>query len=984
MNEYILLYDWAIGNLWVNLSYSLSQRFASERDFVASYVLPRMKEAARVIGVADVVDFHVEKPIDGTPDLMAEKAGRRLFIVEAKFKKKVGRIERDIEPRDPEVIDQAVDYAVKGGFPYYATCNSRRFVLFQLRPGVKAYESEIASFEYERTPEWAENALKTVLELIPIRLKPLDDTLVDMLHEAFNDLYPEFLSALKGRLRDNRFKGQYIDWLESQGARFTDEVNRLIAEQTAYLQLNKLLFYQVIRTIYPDRLEPLKIDEDKDVSDALAGFFAEARRIDYAPIYQSDIMSEIPLTPRAKERIRTLLDTLNEFDFSRVESDFIGRIYEKLIPPLERKRLGQFYTPLGIVDFIVQLTVTKPNDVVLDPGCGSGSFLVRAYHRLRELNHIQRVIEGPLSEKFHQQLLEQLYGVDINQFPAHLTVINLAVQNPKARIKKVNAVVKDIFDIRPGQATLSGFESLTTEGKTALVEVPPTFDVVVANPPYIEQELLGDKEKRKIKALIEEEYKEKLFIGAALKTVKDAIILDKQSDIYIYFYIHGVRFLKNGGRLGFISSNKWLEVDYGLSFQQFLLANTKILYIVEFDRAMFPDAEVNAAVTILEKESNKEKRNENTVKFIRVKKKMDLNTQLKLIQEAKEGFEDDHIRVNLVRQRDLTGGKWNIYLRAPPIFQRIVSNTKVRSLNSIAEVFRGPTTGCDEFFILSRDKAVERSIEPQFLTLCVSSPKKVKRLITEKEKIQDYLFTVDMPMSDLRGTNALKYINYGESLEVEPKKGSHRKKRRVPELETLKCRQLWYKSTKFQIAPILLVKMMDKRPKAIWNQARAHASNLFYYIIPKKREDELPLLGFLNSSLGAFLSELYGRSYGGGVLELAAYELKRMPVIDPSMLSKKESSGIEDAFRALIKAEERRIKVEDKLEAIKPRSEKERGLFEAESQRELEKVVKAEEEARTTLDEAVYDALGLSREERRQVEESLKELQELRRLRTQA
>jgi len=118
-----------------------------------------------------------------------------------------------------------------------------------------------------------------------------------------------------------------------------------------------------------------------------------------------------------------------------------------------------------------------------------------------------------------------------------------------------------------------------------------------------------------------------------------------KSDIYIYFYIHGIRFLKNGGRLGFISSNKWLEVGYGQSFQKFLLANAKILCVVEFDRAIFPDAEVNTAVTILEKESNNRKRNENVVKFIRVKKMMDMDTQVRLIQEAKESFEDEPIRL---------------------------------------------------------------------------------------------------------------------------------------------------------------------------------------------------------------------------------------------------------------------------------------------------------------------------------------------------
>ncbi|MEM3614666.1 MAG: hypothetical protein QW158_07160 [Nitrososphaerales archaeon] len=173
---------------------------------------------------------------------------------------------------------------------------------------------------------------------------------------------------------------------------------------------------------------------------------------------------------------------------------------------------------------------------------------------------------------------------------------------------------------------------------------------------------------------------------------------------------------------------------------------------------------------------------------------------------------------------------------------------------------------------------------------------------------------------------------------------------------------------------------MDKRPKAIWNQAEAHASNLFYYIIPNRKEDVLVLLGFLNSSLGAFLSELYGRSYGGGVLELAAYELKRLPMLDPSSLSEDERSRIAKAFRIVVKAIDKRIKIEDELDAIKSR--KEQRLLEDKIQRSLHAAVKEENEARRELDEAIYDTLGLTKAERIQVEKALAELQELRRLRS--
>jgi 16S rRNA A1518/A1519 N6-dimethyltransferase RsmA/KsgA/DIM1 with predicted DNA glycosylase/AP lyase activity len=296
-------------------------------------------------------------------------------------------------------------------------------------------------------------------------------------------------------------------------------------------------------------------------------------------------------------------------------------------------------------------------------------------------------------------------------------VINLAIQNPRARIDKVNVIVKDFFDLKPRQETLTGFESMDAAGNRLLVKIPYSFDAVVANPPYIRQEVLGGKEKEKIFSLIQEDFKDQLFVGQAKN--KRGIVLDRMSDIYIYFYIHSIRFLRQGGMLGYISSNKWLEVGYGEPFQEFLLRNVKILYVIEFDRAVFPDAEVDTAIVILQKENNAEKRKENMVRFVRVKKRIG-NDELLRTLESENDLEDDKIRISIAKQGKLKPGKWNVYLRAPPVFKKLINHPKMKPLGEVAEVVRGPTTGCNDFFILSKEKAKECGIEPEFLVPCVS------------------------------------------------------------------------------------------------------------------------------------------------------------------------------------------------------------------------------------------------------------------------
>jgi len=169
---------------------------------------------------------------------------------------------------------------------------------------------------------------------------------------------------------------------------------------------------------------------------------------------------------------------------------------------------------------------------------------------------------------------------------------------------------------------------------------------------------------------------------------------------------------------------------------------------------------------------------------------------------------------------------------------------------------------------------------------------------------------------------------------------------------------------------------------AILNQASVLGSDLFYYIILEEKKGVNALFGFLNSSIGAMLGELYGRSYGGGVLDVKVYEAKQMPVIDPSELDKDEEALIEQAAKGLAKAINERIKAEDVFETAKPSKKGQLGLLEVKAREMIEEAIEVEKDAQKALDKTIYDVLDFTEKERNQVEEGLKELQELRMSRT--
>jgi hypothetical protein len=304
----------------------------------------------------------------------------------------------------------------------------------------------------------------------------------------------------------------------------------------------------------------------------------------------------------------------------------------------------------------------------------------------------------------------------------------------------------------------------------------------------------------------------------------------------------------------------------------------------------------------------------------------------------------------------------------------------MKPLGDVAEIVRGPTTGCNEFFILSKEKAKEWGIEPEFLVPCVSSPKKIKGLVIRPEDVDEYFFMCDKPKEELKGTKALEYIEHGEKMEVEVTRGSKRERRKLPELETVKGRRLWYALPKLPSPQILFPYMLRGRTVVFLNKAKAYAVDVFHYIVIPDVKSVF-YTSFMNSSIFRLMEELLSRQYTG-MLKIQVYDLKSIPVLDPSKLSSEEENRICNAFLQLSDVVDTRVKAEEYLESIRSTKKGQPGILELEARKKLKEAIESEKRAQKELDEAVYDILGLTEEERRQVEEGLKELQELRMART--
>ena len=137
------------------------------------------------------------------------------------------------------------------------------------------------------------------------------------------------------------------------------------------------------------------------------------------------------------------------------------------------------------------------------------------------------------------------------------------------------------------------------------------MDAVVGNPPYIRQEGINRIDKSSYAQLFRIEWPRQTMLSG-------------RSDIYVYFFTHAAYLLKPGGYLGFVTSIGWLDTEYGFKLQEFFLRNFRVVAVIESQvEKWFEDARITTAVTILQREPDRAKREANMVRFIQLRKPLD-------------------------------------------------------------------------------------------------------------------------------------------------------------------------------------------------------------------------------------------------------------------------------------------------------------------------------------------------------------------------
>jgi len=159
------------------------------------------------------------------------------------------------------------------------------------------------------------------------------------------------------------------------------------------------------------------------------------------------------VSPATRERFSRAIAHVSfavlKFDFSRIEGDPLGDLYQRYFDPETRKALGEFYTPQPVIDYImdgVDYDVGVSRERLIDPSCGSGTFLVEAVERY--LDDVRRYNDDPDWEEHLTELCTtpHIVGLDIHPFAVLMAQIRFMVTIlPEYREAKRNS---ESFTIR--------------------------------------------------------------------------------------------------------------------------------------------------------------------------------------------------------------------------------------------------------------------------------------------------------------------------------------------------------------------------------------------------------------------------------------------------------------------------------------------------------------------------------------------------------
>ena len=626
-------------------------------------------------------------------------------------------------------------------------------------------------------------------------------------------------------------------------------------------------------------------------------------------------------------------DNSVHYDFSAIDADVLGNIYEQYLGHIlkktdkraklaegkaHRKEQGIYYTPTYVVDYIVKNTVGElakdkkfdlKNIRILDPACGSGSFLMKAFDCLVTLDkknngEVERTkldLTGASAtyDRKVDILNNNIFGVDLDPKAVEIAQLNLLLKaaEKKHRLPTLQENVK-VGNSLIDDSAIAGNRAFKWEEQFKEIMDNGGFDVVIGNPPYVRQE-----ELLTIKPYLESNYG----------------VYHSMADLFVYFFERELKILKEGGYFGMIVSNKWLKTGYGQKLRKFLSPYWIEQFIDFGDLKVFQDATTYPCIIIIKKV----KKQNPKIKYCRV-------------QTLEFDSIDNYTRFNqsLINQNTLNNESWNFKNNDESnILNKIKDSSTPLKEYVKGEVYRGILTGFSEAFIINEDtkiKLIQKDKHSSEIIKPFLMGKEVRKYSVDFQNKYVILTKIGV---DIKLYPAIleHLVQYKKQLEKRWDKGEH-----WYELRACDYYSLFEK-------PKLIYGVMTTTPRFTLDFEGYYANNANFFIPLVDKS----LLAILNSKLGWFLIRNTCTEIQGGYQLIWKY-------FGNVSITKNKSNLLEKLVDKILSLNKHINKLKNKQTDQKAQLEKE--------------IQKLDNE----IDEEVYKLYGITEEEKKIIEESLK------------
>jgi len=598
-------------------------------------------------------------------------------------------------------------------------------------------------------PDYFERTYKEIsvvkadgVELLTVNLKGIVKDLTTVLMNFFNSYWKR--TDYSGKFLQNAFN----DWLKlsikDEEFKKGDEEQKqktieLFCRETAYVLVGRILFVRICED--KEILKPslsgreladfLKFYEKRRRENVYLRAFEESReeiKKYYSHLHElgffdwwwvspdkrglltyDDTKTQDSLEEDLNDQVKKCLRKLNRFDFTQVDRDILGDVYQGYLPSDERKRLGEFYTPKEVIEYILDAVGYKPeNEIrgnkILDPACGSGSFLVESMQRLieryrrigfnlKDPDYAKQIIEGCISS---------IYGLDIHPFACFIAEMNLLFQlvdlydvvRQKDRLYELPRLnIYRVDSLAPKGEYLELTEFLDNSRRVLFIEETKSadkvksieFDFVVGNPPYV-----------RIQRMVGLVYKYKQNYETAYANF----------DLYVLFIEKGIKWLKTNGKLGFICSNQFMGRTYGEKLRSFILRNCLIDHILDFgDSGVFKEVTNYPCILIVRKSTQG-----GLFSYVRV-----FEPKIDLLKDIRKNL---HLQVYrnasydlfMVDQGGLTEDIWKLSPSKEEKIMEDINKHCTHLLGQISKILLGLQTGKDKLFIVYEMKDINNEL----------------------------------------------------------------------------------------------------------------------------------------------------------------------------------------------------------------------------------------------------------------------------------